>query len=132
MSTGNGTGFTVYGLGRNSTLANGRRCSFSTFKMEDWFVSDFNLKLKLQGDYIFEILFFALLIHPLQWYLKALLLLYFFSLSIEAVSVQQSFLLNVYPGNIVFQMESKRFCMHRDLYPVLSSLLGRTGQESFC
>lgn len=43
----------------------------------------------------------------------------------------QSFLLNISPGNIVFQMESKRVCMHRDLSPCLGSLLGRTDWKSF-
>lgn len=62
MSTGNGTGFTICGLGENSTLVNSMRCSISTSKMKDWFVSGFNLKLKLQGNDIFETVLFALLI----------------------------------------------------------------------
>lgn len=116
MSTGNGTSFTVYGLGGKSTLANDRSCSFSTSKMKDWFVSGFNLKSKLQGDCIFETLFFAPLSHLLQWYLKALLLLYFFCLSIEDVSVHQSFLLNTCTLGILFSKWNVREFACTEIY----------------
>lgn len=116
MSTGNGTGFTVYGLGGKSTLANDRSCSFSTSKMKDWFVSGFNLKSKLQGDCIFETLFFAPLSHLLQRYLKALLLPFFFCLSIEDVSVHQSFLLNKCTLGILFSKWNVRGFACAEIY----------------
>lgn len=69
---------------------------------------------------------------PLVMHKSSTSTLFFFSLSIEDMSMKQSFLLNIHPRNIVFQMENKRAYMIGDLYPVLNSLLGRTGWESFC